>query len=163
TGTEPWMTDGVRVARLGDLAPGPADSNPHDIVALGDGIVFAAGGGQPWACTLDGCAQLADLGSSPSSFMRLGDAVLFSACGPERGCGLRRTAGLAVSAVDEINPATKPSSPADFVRLGDAVVLRATDQVHGVQLWRADGVEPPRALAFGSGEPEVTAVAGDRL
>ncbi len=158
-GSELWRTDGTAAGTrlLKDINPGPDDSAPTGLVALGNGkIVFQASdptnGSEPWVSdgTEAGTVLLSNINlgnssSSPKGFVALGNGkALFYANDGNTGKELWVTDGTPAGThiVKDINQGSPNSSPRDFVVLGNGKALfYADDGTTGSELWVTDGTE----------------------
>ncbi|RKH38255.1 HYR domain-containing protein [Corallococcus sicarius] len=185
TGRELWTSDGTaqgtRLVR--DIQPGGANGLrlPTALVPFGDSVLFAAESSlhdsELWKSdgTEAGTVRLKDIapgaqGSSPSILGRCGDAMLFSANGPE-GRELWRTDGTEAGTrlVRDVRVGAESSDPAFAAVLGSTCFFTADDGQHGRTLWKTDGTQagtrPVSDLVPGPTEPGLSrfTVLGDRL
>lgn len=82
-----------------------------------------------------------NVGSSPESYQRLGDIVLFAAESASHGRELWKTDGTPEGTVmvKDICKGATPSNPGGLIEYNGLIYFVANDGVHGAELWRTDG------------------------
>jgi len=154
SGWELWVSDGTAegTRRVADLWPGPAASDPTEIVAIGDRVFFIANDGvhgrELWVSGgEDGTKLVNDLNRGPGSsvpvrrlgsrMIALGEKLYFGATDGGRGVELWRSDGTAAGTrlVQDINPGPGSSTPENFTVAGPCLYFSATDGEHGFELW----------------------------
>ncbi|MCP4664331.1 MAG: hypothetical protein GY856_53790, partial [bacterium] len=177
-GEELWITDrseeGTRQVKdicpewLGVMPPGvPCSSAPHDLHAVGSGVLFAAGEEYKneklmWSDgTADGTLVLKDIcpddcSASPADIVRFGDWFYFAATDHEVGRELWVTDGTADATrrLLDLRPGAESSSPHHLTVWDDRIFLFAQGGTSGDELWSSDGT------ADGTGRVHELAVAG---
>jgi ELWxxDGT repeat protein len=172
-GRELWRLNGSGIAQLvedstnssdGGINPGPADSNPYSVIAIGPSIYFIADDGfngpEVWKVVPGGTATLVSRGasvlginsnsadSSPESYFRVGGTIYFSATDGINGRELWRINNVGVAELVEdsvpgggLRPFSASSSPRDFTDVTGTLYFTA-DTDNGTGLWRinASGV-----------------------
>ncbi|RKH02913.1 HYR domain-containing protein [Corallococcus sp. CA053C] len=185
TGRELWTSDGTAQGThlVRDLQPGGASGlrMTASLVPFGRSVLFAAEDSlddmELWKSdgTEAGTVRLKDIapgsqGSFPLVLGPCGEAMLFSADGPE-GRELWRTDGTEAGTrlVRDVRPGAESSDPAFAAVLGSTCFFTADDGQHGRTLWKTDGTEagthPVSDLVPGPNEPGLSqfTVLGDRL
>jgi ELWxxDGT repeat protein len=151
TGQELWKTDGTALGTVPvkDLEPGPGDSFPNGMTALGGALYFAVQGGTAnglWKSdgTAAGTQRLAV--ASGAELAPLGSALLFSG-NDGQGTELWKTDGTpaGTALLKDIAPGTASSYPYGFTGLGPSLLFGATGP-EGTELWRSDGTAAGTAL-----------------
>ncbi|RKH49955.1 HYR domain-containing protein, partial [Corallococcus llansteffanensis] len=185
TGRELWTSDGTaegtRLVR--DVQPGGASGlrMTAALVPFGDSVLFAAedslNDSELWKSdgTEAGTVRLKDIapgskGSFPLVLGRCGDAMLFSADGPE-GRELWRTDGTeeGTRLLRDVRAGAESSNPTFAAVLGSTCFFTADDGQHGRALWKTDGTEAGTRqvsdLVPGPAEPVLSqfTVLGDTL
>ncbi|RKH32900.1 HYR domain-containing protein [Corallococcus praedator] len=162
SGRELWTSDGTAQGThvVRDIQPGVASGvrSPNLPVAFGDSVLFVAEGSEGdselWKSdgTEAGTVRIKDVlpgpqGSFPSILGRCGDAMLFSAAGPE-GRELWRTDGTEAGTwrVRDIHPGVGSSNPSAITAMGSTCFFTVDDVQHGRALWKTDGTEKGTAL-----------------
>ncbi|HEV7517183.1 MAG TPA: ELWxxDGT repeat protein [Thermoanaerobaculia bacterium] len=147
SGQELWKSDGTAVgtAQVKDIEPGPGDSSPDDLTALGGELFFSTDNGTTAALwksdgTTAGTQPLANL--STADLTPLGDTLLFSGEGSQGAEPWKTDGNIGGMAgtvlVKDIAPGTASSNPYGFTALGPALLFGATGP-EGTELWRSDG------------------------
>lgn len=144
-GSELWEADptGERVRLVADLNP-MGSSNVSQLASIGGRLFFSATddlGAEPRVLQPDGGVELlGDLqpgptGSFPNGFVQVGDAVFFSAAGPD-GSELWRTDGTAAGTArfQDIHP-TAGSGPSWLTAWAGALFFTADDGMNGREPW----------------------------
>lgn len=148
-GRELWATDGTPAGtvRVRDLRPGPASSNPRDLVGAGNSLFFLADDGASdalWTISSEGQAtRVRLLGNRrrASSLVAVGSRLFFVVDGPATGLelwtsdGTRRGTHLA----REIRPGGLGSYPQELTAVDGLLLFAADDGVHGLEPWVSDG------------------------
>jgi ELWxxDGT repeat protein len=162
TGEEPWWSDGTAAGTvlLRDIRGDDADTDPRDLIAFGDVLLFSGDDGvhgrELWRsdATAAGTMQVSDIAtgpasSNPSAPTRLGDAILFVADDGVHGTEPWRSDGTAAGTrlLADVNPGPAGSRPSNFVVAGARAFFYADDGVHGAELWSSDGTPQGTALA----------------
>jgi ELWxxDGT repeat protein len=159
-GRELWITDGTQAGTrlVADINPGPASSEPAEIVPLGDLFLFSADDGEHgrelWRSdgTATGTALVADIspergnGLTTQSLLAATNAgFLFVAYDPEHGRELWRTDGTGPGTmlVADIEPGFQSAfsfgAPIAHAEVGGVSFFVAEDGQHGTELWESDG------------------------
>ncbi|MEZ5962466.1 MAG: hypothetical protein R3F56_01345 [Planctomycetota bacterium] len=159
-GDELWVSDGTASGTLGfDLEPGPAGSQPGNIVAdpSGQRALFSARrvatGFEPWVTdgTAAGTHMVADLatsaprteGSEPVGFARIGTQTLFFANDPSTGVepwtSDGTTAGTRLLLDINAGPASSITFRSPPLSTGNRVFFWASTNTFGNELWVTDG------------------------
>lgn len=146
-GEEPWWSDGVGVAPIGNLRPGARGSEPRWLTAAGDTLFFAADDGvhgrELWRWRPGETAALvADLvpgpGSSvPQELAGVDGLLYFSAFTPETGVELWRSDGTAAGTVriQDVWPGEESATPSRLTASGRYLFFTADDGTHGREMW----------------------------
>ncbi len=155
---ELWASDGTEAGttRVGDLAPGPADSSPQFFETLGSVILFTARdtvtGQELWRTdgTEAGTTRVKDIvpgsdSSSPYELTRFGNAVFFHAQ-DAHGRELWKSDGTeaGTTLVKDVWPGPDSGlgffyNPHSFTPVGSRLLFFAEDGVTGSELWATDG------------------------
>ncbi|MCY1043456.1 HYR domain-containing protein [Corallococcus sp. bb12-1] len=185
SGRELWTSDGTAQGThlVREIQPGAASGVhiPSALIPFGTSVLFAAedsdGDTELWKSdgTEAGTVRIQDVlpgaqGSSPFLRGPCGDAMLFSAHGPE-GRELWRTDGTAQGThlVRDIRSGAGSSDPSAITAMGPTCFFTADDGQHGRALWKTDGTQKGTSLVSdlvaGSFEPELSqfTVLGDTL
>lgn len=155
-----WAPPGLTAQRVADIRPGPAGSDPQDLVHGGRGLFFTAddgihgrelwisnGTGGPGTFLVKDIRPGAE-GSNPRDLTQVGNRVFFSANDGVSGQELWVSDGTPAGThlVKDIFPgADSAIEPLPFRRerrfqeFGGVVFFGANDGVHGGELWRSDG------------------------
>ena len=157
TDRELWRSDGTiaGTSRVADLCPGDCSSDPRDLVALGDVVLFSAAGSADgsrhlWSSdgTEAGTAIIDGPPGEPRLLRPLGDTVIFVAdrsAGP--GEDLWSTDGTAAGTfpLHDLRFGGLPSFVTDAVTVetpaGPRVVLVVANETIGVEPWVTDGTQ----------------------
>ncbi|WNG39677.1 HYR domain-containing protein [Archangium violaceum] len=93
-------------------------------------------------------------GSSPSSFLRMGETLYFVASDAASGAELWKSDGTegGTVRVKDINPLGASSKPTLMTALGGVLLFSANDGQHGSELWRSDGTEAGTTMVREIGE-----------
>ena len=152
-GRELWISDGTTAGtrRVADINPG-GSSNPREITALGNSVLFSADDGvhgfELWRSdgTLAGTSLVLDvysgnLSSTPIWLTAWGNQVLFSATEPGAGRELWSSDGTTggTSRVADIWRGLIGSSPRPLVEFGGGLLFSANAEQTGRELWFTDG------------------------
>jgi ELWxxDGT repeat protein len=149
TGRELWVSDGTPEATrlVSDLTPGPASTDPTDLMAAGGRVYFwsgAAGGFHSSDGTGSGTRLLTasrPWNGDEGKAIAVGGRVAFIAhdgiVGDELWISDGTPAGTTV--VRDVQPAGTRWAPDVIGVLGDLVVFAADDGVHGREPWITDG------------------------
>ena len=157
-GTELWRSDGTAdgTRRVADINPGPADSRPGSLTAMGNVVYFAADDGihgrELWRSdgTRGGTDMVADIkpvsdvqgdSSMPSDMMVVDEVLYFQAADVAANEELWRSDGTTAGTylVAEIDPDIEGSFPTSLTPKGTAFFFWAHDDPYGTELWRSDG------------------------
>lgn len=183
-GVEPCRSPGAAAGAtsLGDLNPGPADSDPSDFVAFGGHIFFRATapatGNEMWKLDpVTNGVQVIDQTPGPVSkvvgnplptthgvFYYWNDAIV----GSEPHVTDGTAAGLLVNISPEAG--SLDSDPTEWIRLGNQLLFAAEDEAVGRELFTTDGtpdgtkllrdINPDTAETVGSYPIRFTELAG---
>jgi ELWxxDGT repeat protein len=160
TGAELWKTDGTVMSLVRDLEPGPASSDPRELIAAGPSVQFAATtAGAPALWKSDGTPAGTSLvygfppppgvvGGLPADLARVGANTFMRSWDPVHGEELWVSDGTGAGTrlVKDIRPGPNSAAPALMTAVGDGVFFVADDGVHGRELWRSDGTEAGTVL-----------------
>lgn len=179
-GVELWRARAdAGVEPISDIEPGPPDSEPTELVALGSEVYFAATttaeGRELWVSdgTDAGTRLAADLEpgtghSQPFFITAVNGTVLFFAETSSEGLELFRSNGTAgtTSLVRDLNPGPNHSNPQSVLVLGNTLLFSADDGTVGNELWKSDGTLAGTVLVrdihpTGSSLPEFIAAVGN--
>lgn len=177
SGRELWSTDGTPAGtvRVRDVRPGPASSNPRDLVQAGTRLFFLADVGASdalWTISPQGRVtrvRLLQSGQRASRLMAVGKHLFFVVDSAETGPELWTSDGTrpGTRMVDEISPGVLGSYPQELTAVDGLLLFAADDGVHGLEPWVTDGTAAGTRLladlapgADASG-PASFAVAGD--
>ncbi len=159
-GGELWKSDGtaagtVRVADINtetDIRTGNLGSEPSDLTAFGDSLVFSArdrrSGRELWKSdgTTVGTALVADIrpgqaSSEPSDLTTSGRIFYFTAQDGRTGRELWKSDGTAAGTVPvaDLRPGPRGSIPRELTTIGNTLFFTADDGKRGRQLWKSDG------------------------
>ncbi|WNZ65757.1 hypothetical protein QEG98_20435 [Myxococcus sp. MxC21-1] len=162
-----WKTDGA--ASNTEQLRSFAGEYPHDLVALGNRVVFSAGDGEPegdelW--TSDGSPLGTKLvkdiwpgpmSSSPSALAVLKSRVFFAAndgSGEGRELWVSNGTGSGTRLFKDLAPGGGSSDPEALASIEGTLFFSASDGVHGHEPWVSDGTRSGtkalRGLAHGS-------------
>ncbi|MFP2959331.1 ELWxxDGT repeat protein [Myxococcus sp. 1LA] len=147
-----WKTDGA-ASNTEQLRPF-AGEYPHDLVALGNRLIFSAGDGEPegdelW--TSDGSPSGTQLvkdiwpgpmSSSPSSLAVLGSRVFFAAddgSGDGRELWVSNGTGTGTRLFKDLASGGASSDPNALASIEGTLFFSANDGVHGFEPWVSDG------------------------
>ena len=156
-GNQLWKSDGTTA---GTTLVRTFTAPPHDLVASGNVLFFAADDGMSgvelWkayndtsvppvvVATMAKDINPGPAGSSPANIFAVGGVVYCSADDGAHGRELWRsdTAAGAVMVTD-INPGAPGSDPVPKANLDGTLILVANDGTHGRELWQSDGNAVP--------------------
>jgi ELWxxDGT repeat protein len=157
-GRELWSTDGTSVGtrRVKDANPGPAGSDPSQLVVIGNRVFFQANdpahGTELWSTdgTEQGTELVKDihpvvslsglpLSSFPFDFTPFAGRLLFTADDGSKGGELWASDGTASGTrlVKSINPISY-YRPRSLTVVGNQLLFFANDGANGEELWRTD-------------------------
>jgi ELWxxDGT repeat protein len=161
SGRELWVTDGTAAGThlVVDLDPGPASSEPHQLVVFDDRLYFVAttpATGFEWFST-DGTATgtqlLRDIvpgaeNSVPGPAVVAAGALWFAAFTPEHGRELWISDGTSAHTHEVVDLVSGASSafPSELTSLGDRVVFSAINSSKAAKPWVAQPGQPVRRL-----------------
>lgn len=168
SGYELWTTDGETVSRIADLNPGPAGSNPNDLVAVGDALFFVANDGnyELWKANGNTAGRVVDLNgdahSLPTDLTAVGNSLFFVAK-DNFETALWRTDGNSVRRLSEGDSNFRYLTP-----VGDTVFFQSNgDGSKGLELWKTNGNTVSRVTDLypgsGSAAPDRLTAVGDTL
>ncbi len=192
TGRELYSSNAIlgsnETARVLDIQPGSASSNPVPMTVVGGVLLFgateAATGRELWRTDGTGAGTRLVSDANPgteSLFPQLGGRIFATNAAADRltfvgrddvhGPEVWLADGTAAGTVrlTDLSFAAASSEPEDLVRFGDAVYFAATTPAAGRELWRTDGTDAGTQqvadLTPGPADssPERMIVAGGRL
>jgi ELWxxDGT repeat protein len=181
TGLEPWRSDGTApgTTLLGDLTPGPANTDACCFTAAGGWVFFTASnatfGVDLWRTdgSAPGTQMLLEpeVSPDPSRFAEWNGRLYFEGVGPGgEGGELWSSDGTDAGTVlvADILPGASGSFPQYFVALGDRLYFAATHPTTGRDLWRTDGTTAGTEIfanlnSISSSDPMPTTVSATRI
>ncbi|MCW2784036.1 MAG: hypothetical protein JWP74_553 [Marmoricola sp.] len=184
SGEELWRSDGTGNAgattQVADLWPGSSGSNPTDLYAFGNELLFSAtiaNGDMLWSTTGANPQVLVPglrgggTDDNPTGWTLYRGYVYFSGSTPQLGAELYRTMGspATTTMVKNINTGTSNSSPQGFRIVAGELLFNAEDATHGSELWRSNGTSTGTALVgdlnpgSASSYPTMIGVVGNTL
>lgn len=153
SGMELWIHSDGQYRQLLDIKPGPAGSEPRELIRLGDHVYFSAetdtNGRELWRT--DGTASGTvlfkeirntplDYSSYPSGFVRLGDKLLFAASdNDDRELWISDGTTQGTYQLVDINAGIESSEPEELTLVGNKVAFQANDGATGAELWVTSG------------------------
>ncbi|MEZ6135169.1 MAG: hypothetical protein R3C53_09690 [Pirellulaceae bacterium] len=149
---ELWKISNDSVSRVADIRSGTDGSEPYDLTAFGDLLLFTADDGvsgqEPWISdgTTAGTKRLRDIATGTSDgaygfLATLGDAALFYGYAADTGWELWKSDGTesGTQLVKDIHPGTGDSEISGLFSDDRYHYFRADDGTSGLELWRTDG------------------------
>jgi len=160
-GYELWATDGTPggTTLVKDIWPGIGDSNPTQMVAVGNTVFFVASDGtngtQLWKSdgTTAGTSMVTTIGTLSSPGLQLGTAfngrIFFTADDGVHGNELWSSDGTAAGTamVADINPGQASSDPVELTVSGSQLFFTTEDGTTASKLWVTDGTSAGTHLA----------------
>jgi ELWxxDGT repeat protein len=163
SGRELWSSDGTAAgtARVADILPGPASSNPRALTPIAGFVFFVtddgAGGAAVWR-TSGTASTTYYLGAVPPATRYLsavrgrlfatsfpvvstGDYLYYLGNDGVRGTELWRFDGTSSAIVKDIQPGPGSSAPTGLVAIGSRLYFAADDGTTGFEPWTSDGTE----------------------
>ena len=154
-GLELWRSDGTPngTELVLDLNQGVGDSNPTNLIVVGNTLYFTANGTQLWK--LEDPAGIPELVTTlpftfqlPSDFTNVGGTLFFAAdnqfFGGDRELWKSNGTADTTVPVADINPSFASSNPEDLINVGDTLFFTADDGSSGRDLWKSDGTTTER-------------------
>lgn len=153
-GDELWKTDGTAAGTslVKDINPGTANSNPTDLVTVGNQVFFVANDGtdgtELWKSdgTAAGTVMVKDIvpgsgSSNPNSLTNVNGTLFFSATDASGNAGLWKSDGTAVGTVEVATVAAS-----GLTNVNGTLFFVGTDAAHGGELWKSDGTDAGTVL-----------------
>ncbi len=176
------VTIGGSAGRVIDLVPGPGNSAPTQLLAIGKTLYFVATtpstGEELFKTdgTAAGTVLVRDImpgpgGSLPRNLTNVNGILYFTAQDPSGGVELWRSDGTAAGTrrVKDINPGTASSWPSKLTNHNGTLYFTAYTPENGVELWKSDGTEAGTVMVVdlipgpGSSAPDQLTSFGSNL
>jgi ELWxxDGT repeat protein len=150
-GRELWKSTGpgAATARVKNIMPGAAGSDPKHLTNVNGIVYFTANNGtELWKSdgTAAGTVMVKDIfpgetGSEPSQLTNVSGILYFAADDSQHGIELWKSDGTAAGTVlvEDINPGIDSSEPDWLEAMGGRVYFTASHPTSGRELWRSNG------------------------